>query len=103
MTMNILFPIQVPDYSNRDFEHQNVNEEAYASYVNDIEQLNTEAQKQIDIYNIATEKVRSKNVPEQTKQAYRKQREKAEVKIQILVKQASIYSLALELLSIENE
>lgn len=101
--MNSIFPIQVPEYSNRDFEHQNVNEEAYASYIKDIEQLNTEAQKQIDIYNIATEKLLNGNVPEETRVVYRKQRDKAGIKLKILCKQAHIYSLALQMLSIEKE
>lgn len=101
--MNSIFPIQVPSYSERDFEHQHVSEEAYASYVNDIDNLNKEAEKYINMYNIATDKLLSWSVPEETKSVYRKQRDKAGIKLKILAKQAHIHWLALQLLSIENE
>ena len=101
--MNSIFPIQVPSYDERDVEHQHVNEEAYASYVNDVDNLNKEAEKYIDIYNISTEKLLSWNVPEETKVVYRKQRDKAGIKLKILRKQVHIYYLALQVLSIENE
>ena len=101
--MNSRFPIQVPEYSNRDFEHQNVTEEEYASYVNDIERLNKEAEKYIEIFSLSTEKLLSGNIPEDIRVVYRKQRDKASVKLKILLKQAHIYSLALEVNSIENK
>lgn len=101
--MNSRFPIQVPDYNERDFEHKNVNEEAYAAYVNDIELLNKEAEKYIDIFHLSTEKLLSGNLPEETKVVYLKQRDIAGIKIKILLKQAHIHSLALQVLSIENE
>lgn len=101
--MNSRFPIQVPNYSNRDFEHQNVNEEEYASYVNDIELINKEAEKYIDIYNLSTDKLLSGNIPEDIKTIYHKQRNIAGIKLKILAKQAHIYYLALEVNSIENE
>lgn len=101
--MNSRFPIQVPDYNDRDFEHQHVNEEEYASYVNDIELLNKEAEKYIDIFHLSTEKLLSGNVPEETKVVYRKQRNIAGIKLKILIKQAHIYHLALGVNSIENE
>lgn len=100
--MNRRFPIQVPDYNERDFEHQNVNEEEYASYVNDIGLLNKEAEKYIDIFHLSTEKLLSGNIPEDTKTVYLKQRDKAGIKLKILLKQAHIYSLALQMLSIEK-
>ena len=101
--MNRRFPIQVPEYSNRDFEHRNVNEEEYASYVNDIELLNKEAEKYIEIFHLSTEKLLSGNIPEETKVVYRKQRDIAGIKLKILIKQAHIYHLALGVNSIENE
>jgi hypothetical protein len=101
--MNRSFPIQVPDYNERDFEHQNVNEEEYASYVNDIELLNKEAEKYIEIFHLSTDKLLSWSVPEETKSVYRKQRDKAGIKLKILAKYAHIHSLALQVLSIENE
>ena len=101
--MNSSFPIQVPDYSNRDVEHQHVSEEAYASYVNDIELLNKEAEKYIEIFHLSTEKLLNGNIPEETKVVYLKQRDKAGIKLKILAKQAHIHWLALQLLSIENE
>lgn len=101
--MNRRFPIQVPDYNERDFEHKNVNEEEYASYVNDIDNLNKEAEKYINIFSLSTEKLLSGNIPEETKVVYRKQRDKAGIKLKILLKQAHIYHLALGINSIENE
>lgn len=101
--MNITFPIQVPDYNERDFEHQHVDEEAYASYVNDIVNLNKEAEKYIDIFHLSTEKLLNGNIPEDIKTVYRKQRDKAGIKLKILLKQAHIYHLALGINSIENE
>lgn len=100
--MNRSFPIQVPDYNERDFEHQNVNEEEYASYLNDIELLNKEAEKYINIFHLSTEKLLNGNIPEETKVVYLKQRDIAGIKIKMLLKQAHIYSLALQVLSIEK-